>query len=191
MWNSLVNGSSRLTLAVALGITMLVPGRALAQQLKLDQLDRLAPRAKETVNVTLDEGMLQSAGGFLFGQNKPPSETAKQVIAGLKGVYVRTFEFDKPGAYTKDDLDSVRSQLKAPWSRIVSLQDKDESVDIYMWQPGGQSPSGGMAIVVAEPTELTIVNIVGNINLANLASLGDIFGVPLMPGTNPPPPPSR
>src|SRR6187200_2616431 len=117
----LINVSFRtFALAGALSclITAAAPARVYAQgpQLRLDQLDRLASRAKETVNVSLDQSMLQAAGGFLSGQPNTDNDAFKQLISGLKGVYVRTFEFDSDNGYTDADLESIRSQLKAPWS---------------------------------------------------------------------------
>ena len=179
-------------------VTALAPAPVYAQGplLNLNQLDRLASRAKETVNVSLDQSMLQSASGFFSGQPNTDNDAFKQLLSGLKGVYVRTFEFDTDNAYTEADLDSVRSQLKAPWSRMVSVRERAESVDVYMWPEGDHS--GGMAILVADRRELVVVNIVGTINLSQLAALGGKLGVPggldqlgLGGAGNPPPPPSR
>lgn len=176
----LINVSFRsFALAGALACaTALVPAPVYAQgpQLKLDQLDRLASRAKETVNVSLDQSMLQAAGGFLSGQPNTDNDAVKEVLSGLKGIYVRTFEFDSDNAYTESDLESVRSQLTAPWSRMVSVREKSESVDVYMWPQNNQA--GGMAVIVADRRELVVVNIVGTINLSQLAALGGKLGVP-------------
>ena len=37
---------------------------------------------------------------------------------------------------------------------------------------------GGLALIVAEKKELTIINLVGRIDLAQLASLGGVMGIP-------------
>jgi hypothetical protein len=165
----LINVSFRsFALAGALACaTALVPAPVYAQgpQLKLDQLDRLASRAKETVNVSLDQSMLQAAGGFLSGQQNTNNDAVKEMLSGLKGIYVRTFEFDTDNGYTESDLESVRSQLTAPWSRMVSVREKYESVDVYMWPQNNQA--GGMAVIVADRRELVVVNIVGTINWLN------------------------
>ena len=55
--------------------------------------------------------------------------------------------------------------------------------------------SGGLAILVAQPAELTVVNIVGPMDLAKLGALQGQFGIPPLPPapgalpTTPPPPP--
>lgn len=168
---------AKLALVCAFGAVVLLPARASAQgaQLKLDQLDQLASRAKEHVEIALDPQMLAMASGFLTGNQKNLTD----IIAGLKGVYVRNYEFDKERAYSDQDVNSVRAQLKAPWARIVNVQNNSEnkeSVEVYLWPDGPQA--GGLAIVVAAPTELTVVNIVGRIDLAKLAALGGTLGIP-------------
>jgi hypothetical protein len=69
-------------------------------------------------------------------------------------------------------------------------------VEIHSWREN--NASGGLAILVVEPAELTVVNIVGPIDLARLAALQGQFGIPPLssaPGASPPlpsppPPPS-
>jgi hypothetical protein len=151
------------------------PGFAQGAKLRLDQLDRLSGKAKEVVNVNLDENMVQQAAAF---GGKQPDEKTQKVLQGLKGVYVRSFEFNAPGDYSDSDVEAIRAQLKAPgWSRIVSVQEKGELVEVYMW--GGASGPGGLAIIAAEAQELTVVNLIGRVNLAQLAALGEL-GVPML-----------
>jgi hypothetical protein len=153
------------------------PPAAVAQgaQLQLDHLSRLAAQASNVVDVTVDAAMLQLAAG-LMSKEKANDAAIKQLIANLRGVYVRSFEFNRDGAYTDADVDAVREQLKAPWARMVNVRDAGESVEVYVYREGEKS--GGVAIVVAEPRELTIVNIVGPIDLAQLAALGGQLGIP-------------
>ena len=161
---------------------LLFPVLASAQgpQLKLNQLDPLAGRAKETVDVALDPATLRMAGGFLSGRKEAAAEKGglPDLVAGLKAVYVRSYSFEAEGAYSEKDVESVRSQLTAPWTKLVSVrsQKDGESVDVYMWPENGQS--GGMAVLVADPKELTVVNIIGRIDLAQLAAMGGKFGIP-------------
>src|SRR6476661_445233 len=83
-------------------------------------LDKLAERATESVDVTLDASLLQLASEFLSKDNADEVRV-KKIVSKLKGVYVRSFEFDKEGQYSTSDVEAIRSQLKAPgWSRIVS-----------------------------------------------------------------------
>jgi hypothetical protein len=174
---------ARFALACSLAAAaLLVPVRASAQgaMLRLDHLDQLATHAKEHVEVALDSNMLQMASGFLSAAKNASvdAKTITDIVAGLKGVYVRNYEFETEGGYSDQDIQSVRTQLKAPWARIVNVQDngKKESVEVYMWPDG--AVSGGLAILVAEAKELTIVNIVGRVDIAQIAALAGKFGIP-------------
>jgi uncharacterized protein DUF4252 len=153
----------------------LLPDVAFAQggKIQLDFLNRLADKATETVDVTVDSEMLKKSAGFLVGKG---TDTAKlqQVINGVTGVYVKSFKFDAPGAYTNADVEAVRKQVaREGWSRIVGVREKDELTEIYLWKEGGAN--GGLVVISAEANELTVVNIVGNIDLASLAALGPMI----------------
>lgn len=150
-----------------------------AEDLKMPvNIDKLAERAKETVDVTLDESMLQFASGFLSNE-KPDDAEAKKLISKLKGVYVRSFEFDKEGQYAMSDVEAIRQQLKAPvWSRIVSVKGKGENTEVYVHKTGEQIV--GMVVLAVEPKELTIVHIDGPINPEELSHLGGHMGIPEM-----------
>jgi hypothetical protein len=165
---------------------LVVPASALAQgaQLQLGHLDRLASQAAESVNVTIDPAMLKLASAFLKGDRDQAA--LKEMLIGVKGVYVRSLEFDRENVYTPADVEAIRKQLTAPgWERLVAVDSKRqrELVEIYSWREG--NGSGGLAILVAEPKELTVVNIVGPFDLAKLGALQGNFGIPRLPGDRP------
>ena len=150
----------------------------LAQDVKMPvNLDKLAARASDSVDVTLDASMLQLASGFL-SKSDPNEVKVKKLISRLKGVYVRSFEFDKEGQYSLSDVEAIRSQLRAPvWSRIVEVKSlKKENAEIYLKKDGDQI--GGLVVIDAEPKELTIVHIDGAINPEELSELGGHMGIP-------------
>ncbi len=108
-----------LTLAFAVALPVC------AQDVKMPvNLDKLAARASESVDVTLDASMLQLASGFL-SKSDPDEVQVKKLISRLKGIYVRSFEFDKEGQYSMSDVEAIRSQLRA--TRMV----KDCRGEIY------------------------------------------------------------
>jgi len=179
-----MKGTVRATFAVAL-FTLLIPVAASAQdgKLNLSFLDRLAERAKEKQEVTLDESMLKSVAPSLVRPG-PKAEAAKQVLSGLKGVYVRNYEFDNDKAYSMDDIAAIRKQLSAPgWVKIVSNEEKGkgpndwELQEIYLFKQQDGKP-GGLVILNAEPGELSVVNIVVTVAHADLDGFGGILGIP-------------
>ena len=165
---------TRIILVTALAVVLLAPVGAQAQRLQLDSLDRLKPMASESVNIDLDPGLLKFALGFLKG---PDDADAKQMLSELKGIYVRSFEFTS-AVDSARDLDPIRKQLATgSWVRLVGVDSKREGgmVEIYSWRQG--DTSGGLAIVAAEPNEVTVVNIVGAFDLSRLGALKGL-GVP-------------
>jgi len=162
-------------LKAALLTVFLTPLRA--QDFKIPDLERLAERAKETVDVTLDQSMLQLASGFL-SKSDPDEAKVKKLVAKLKGVYVRSFEFEKEGQYSLSDIQFMRAQLKTPgWARIVGVKSiQGENTEVYLHKVG--DTIGGLVILAAEPKELTIVHIDGPINPEELSELSGNFGIP-------------
>lgn len=157
------------------------PTRAQDARLKLAQLEKLSVKAVEVNSVTLDGDMLQLAAKFLdMDKDDPESEQVKSLIKNLKGIYVKNFEFDQPNQYSASDVEEIRSQLAAPgWNKIVESRDKraNENNEIYVMKDNHNNVAG-VAILVAEPKELTVVNIVGPVDLDKLSALGGKFGIP-------------
>jgi hypothetical protein len=154
-----------------------VTTRAQGAKLQLDQLDVLANRASDTVDVKLDEHLMQTTAKFFSGKD-PDDAEIREVLKGVKGIYVKRFEFEKDGEYSQADLESIRSQLRNPgWNRIVSVGSKKEiSIEVYLMQNGDQIE--GMAVLGIGARELTVVNIIGPVDLDKLSKLEGNFGVP-------------
>ena len=150
-----------------------------AQEIKIPaNIEALSAKAVHTVNVTVDAGLLQLAGRFLSSAD-PEQRIAKNIINNLKGVYVRSFEFARPGEYSERDLDSVRSQLKSPaWSRMASVRSTRDGEDLDVFLKREDDKIAGVVVIAAQPTQLTVVNIEGPIDLDQLARLGGQFGIP-------------
>ena len=148
-----------------------------AQQLKLN-LDHLAAKAADSVDINLNGSLLQFAAKFLDNKN-PDEAKVKKLIAGIEGIYVRSFQFKSDGAWAQSDLDSIRNQMKAPaWNRIVGFKSTTEGANAEVYVNMDKEKVLGVAIVVAEPREFTVVNLSGTIDLESLADLSGHFGMP-------------
>jgi Domain of unknown function (DUF4252) len=141
-----------------LSLALLIP--ACAQTLDIN-LDALAAKAKQKAEVTLEGSMLTQA------LEKVPGNV-KGVTGNLSRLVVRHYEFDKPAQYTDADLDGIRKQVSnaSGWSQVISTKEEHESVDIYMLNQNGKP--GGFLLIAAEEKELTVVHVVGSIDLASL-----------------------
>jgi uncharacterized protein YejL (UPF0352 family) len=146
-------------------------------RIQTSQLDALAAKAADTVDVNIDERLMQLTAKFLSSKDNDEAK-AKEIINGLKGIYVKSFEFENEGQYTDADIESIRSQLRNPaWNKIVNVSSKKEgSVEVYLMQTGNQI--SGLALLATDPKEVTVVNIVGPVDLDKLVQLEGQFGIP-------------
>lgn len=132
----------------------------------------IAAHASDVSEVTLDKSMLSFAGQFMDNDDK----SVKSLVAGLDGIYIRNYKFAKEGAYTKEEIDQLRAYFTngGEWKSLVkerSLKD-GESSDIMIKIVNGQNH--GMFILTAEPKEISIVFILGPIQMDELKHLNGL-----------------
>jgi hypothetical protein len=166
--------------AVPIVLALLTPQAWAAPnpRLVLPEFSQLAQKATDSVTITLDPALLAMAGRFL-NANDPEDAATKEILKGLRGIYVRSYTFDKDAEYRQADIDAIRSQLSAPgWNRLVETKSRKTraNVDIYIMMDNNQAI--GLALIASEPRQFTIVNIVGAIDLEKLHKLEGQFGVP-------------
>src|SRR5215203_792836 len=105
-------------ITLALTLTVAVP--ASAQRINLD-FPGLAEKAEEVVDVTLDASMLRLAAKFLSGHDSD-ERAIREMINGLEGIYVRSYEFAREGEYDRSLIDKVKSQLGSTWKPLVTVR---------------------------------------------------------------------
>ena len=174
----------RFRLAIVVSTFLALPALASAAdpgRVQLPDFSALAKKATQSVDISLDPSLLRMASGAINSDTGTDGAAVNGLIQGVKGIYVRSYTFDNPGEYSKADVKAVQAQLLAPgWQPIVSTHDlkQGSNVDIYVLRRGDHTD--GLVILAAEPKQLTIVNIVGSIDLAKLAQFQGQFGVPKM-----------
>ena len=146
-------------------------------RIQLSGLDHLAAKASQTVDVNVDERLMRIASKLLSEKDADEKEV-KKLVAGLKGIYVKRFEFDMDGQYTLADVESIRMQLRTPgWTRLVNVfSRKDGNLEVYLLFNGEMV--GGLAVLHTDTREFTVVNIVGPVDLEKLSKLDGQFGIP-------------
>lgn len=169
-------------LATPLIALLLIAGSAVAtsaqdSRLRLDSLDHLAAKASQSVDVNIDEKLIRIALK-VFSDNDPEEREVKKLVAGIKGIYVKSFEFETDGQYTAADIETIRTQLRGPgWTRLVNVMSRKEgNLEVYLLMNG--ETVGGLAVLSNDLRELTVVNIVGPVDLDKLAKLEGQFGIP-------------
>lgn len=150
-------------------------------QLQIDSLEPLAAKAEKIVDVSLPDALLRLIPVEKIHSSDVDVKDLKAIIAGLRGVYVKDFEFTAPGAWTQADIEPIRAQLKAPgWTRFVNVVDKREgrNVEVYLMTAPQGARVEGLAVLALEPKQLTVVNIIGIIDIEKLSKLEGQFGIP-------------
>ncbi|HEX4321884.1 MAG TPA: DUF4252 domain-containing protein [Acidobacteriaceae bacterium] len=169
---------------LALGIAVGGGAWALGQAGQSDQLPppspiekTLADRAKHVTEVTLDKNMLAFASKFMDKDDE--DEGTKEMVKNLRGVYVREYEFDKDHSYTSEELEGLRKYMQgSDWSPMVHERTKGspEATDVYVKLIDGKMQ--GLYVLDAEERELSLVLILGPIDVDKLSDLGGNFGIP-------------
>ena len=161
-------------------LTALMSFAALAQnaRLQIDHIDRLFPNAVETIDVRVDCALLQIASKFL-DKNRANEAQVREILNVLKGVYVKGVEFDQANQFTEQDVEAVRQQLNAPgWSRVVGVRSKrdGENVEVSLMINNGLIE--GIGVLITDPKQLMVVNVVGPIDPEKITELRGSFGIP-------------
>jgi len=150
-----------------------------AGRLRLESLEKLAPKAAEAVNIEIDGILIKFAGSMLSDEDAD-ERAVKELITSLRGVYVRSYEFKSAGEFAEADVAAVREQLRAPgWSRVMDVKSKGLDFgegEVYLATAGGRVE--GFALLLVQPREVTVVNIVGALDLDKIRRLGDNFKLP-------------
>jgi hypothetical protein len=158
-------------LAVIAGTLLAPPGSAQKLELKLDAI---AARASEKAEVDLDGALLKLAMQHGLAQkDKDGKPLAGDLLSGLQEIHVRSYDFDKAGAFSDQDLEPLRKQVSggSGWSRVVNVKEKAESVEVFVHSQGDKVSS--CLILAAEAKELNVVYIMGTLTLAQMKELVD------------------
>jgi Domain of unknown function (DUF4252) len=176
---SFIKYSMKLALLTALP---LIATSAMAQdaaRLHFDKLNALDARAKDVVEVTIDGKLLDLAKRATVKVNDPDAKRIGQAISGLKGIYVRVYNFEHENEYNVADVEQIRSELNAPgWERLANVRSKqnNQKVDVYTMFTGDQM--SGAAVVISDAKSVALVNVVGVIDIETLVELSGKFNIP-------------
>jgi len=153
-----------------------LPAAAQQERLQLDHLNRLAGQATEAVEVNLDQTALRALAKLsLLGERD--RAILGDVTSRLRGVYVRSYEFEREGEYSPQDIETVRAQLRAPgWARIVQVGGRNGSDDeVYLKQGSGEVDA--YTVISTAPKNICVINVVGPLRLDEINVLDPEFGI--------------
>ena len=168
-----------ISIALVAAVCGAAPVHAQNARLQIDHLDKLFPKAVETVDVNIDGSLLLMASKFLRS-DKADEAAVKEIVQALKGVYVKGVEFDKEGEYSDADVESVRQQLSAPgWERIVGVRSKrdGQNVEVFL-MISNDAVIEGIGVLISDPKQVMVVNVVGPLDPEKINNLRGQFGIP-------------
>jgi len=102
-----------------------------------------------------------------------------EVLRGLNLVRVNVIGLDDQN---RDEVEkrvkAIRAQLDTQgWERVVTAQQKNEDVGVYIKTRGGDAVSGVVVTVLTGGKEAVLVNIVGDIQPEKLALVGERLNI--------------
>lgn len=174
----IIKNLSRLILPLMIA-AFAVSAAAQDARLHFERLNGLETKAAEVVEVNVDGKLLDLAKRVL---TKVKDQDAKKVgvaINGLKGIYVRVYNFQNENEYNIAEVDEVRAQLNAPgWERLANVRSKknNQKVDVYTMFAG--DTMSGVAVVISEAKSVALVNVIGPIDIDLLMELSGKMNIP-------------
>jgi hypothetical protein len=161
---------------------VLLPLAASAQQdarLRFEKLNGLETRARDVVEVNIEGKLLDLAKRVLAKMKDQNAQKVGQAINGLKGIYVRVYNFENDNEYNPSDVEEIRAQLQTPgWERLANVRSKrnNQKVDVYTMFSG--DVMSGVAVVVSESKSIALVNVIGPIDIDLLMELSGKMNIP-------------
>ena len=161
----------RILAAVGLAFPLLVAAAEPTGRLDLPAFSHLQSKASEVVDITLGTWPLALASKLMEADD-PESREIKKLISGIKSIVVRSYEFDADFAYSKEDVDTVRAQLATPgWTQLAQVRKQKQAQEVDVYAALDDERITGFAIIASEPRKFTILNVVGAIDLDQIAKL--------------------
>ena len=161
--------------------SMAVVADAQDAKLHFEHLNALESKARDVVEVNVDGKLLDLAKRVTAKLNDKDARTVGQAISGLKGIYVRVYNFAEPNQFDMSDVDQIRNELNNPsWQKVANVRSKlrDQKVDVFTMFTGDQM--SGAAVVMSDTKTIAVVNVVGIIDIETLVELSGRMNIPKM-----------
>jgi Domain of unknown function (DUF4252) len=159
---------------------LLLPLLASAQapQITVPSFVDLKATAADSVELTVGPLLLGMAG-WLIDAHDQDSANLKKTVLGLRSVQVRHYQFRESFVYPKADLDALRTQLSQPgWSQLVKVRDRQKKEDVDIYVALDNRVVSGVTIIASGERELTIINVIGKVDLDQIDGLRKTFASP-------------
>lgn len=167
--------------SLALAMMLSVPAWGFTSA-KLDiDTEELKSQADEVVEVNLDGKTLEE-GSKLLAVRSGISNSFKSVLGSIKGIYRFTYRFALGNPYEIDAMENLHRQMTdGGWAPMIDVQNQKENtgLTVYSFTSEDDAPNG-ITVISNDPSEITVLNLVGDVDLEALATVGETLGMPVM-----------
>ena len=113
---------------------------------------------------------------FVSMMSSSESPETADLISKLKGIRVMMYAMDENVDAARDQFSEVKGKLKSSgWEPIVQVNEEDEQVMIYMKMDGDNME--GLTVMVVDEEEAVFVNVIGQLNPAELGKVMETLDV--------------
>ncbi len=145
-------------------------------RLRIDSLSHLAENASEYVEVNLEGPALRTTLGLLYMERSAVGTSLRSLLSEQEAIYIRSFQFEKAGEYSPSDLTEIRAQLTGKgWSKINRRLSNLGCADLELYAYSETGSTRGLAVICSEPSELTVINLIGPIKIERLEQLSALI----------------
>ncbi len=150
-------------------------------KIDVSHLAALEDKAASVIDVNVDRRTLRLAEKF-FKNDDPDEKAIKELIAGIEGITVKIFEFEKEGEYQASDYQMLKTQIdnNPGWIKLAGVRSKKKdmiNIEVSIMTDENDNLLG-VAIIAAEKEHLAVINIIGTFDLAKIRDLSGKFNIP-------------
>jgi len=172
-----MNSLLRTSAAIATGLALLLPLAADTTEpgyVDLGHFSR-SPDGGQFVEVNLKGSLLAMA--VKVAETEEPE--VAELLRGIHAVRVNVVGVnDSNRQELTDRVETLRATLSTGgWERVVTVQEKDQDVGVFLKTQGSDSIQGVVVTVLNGKDQAVFVNVVGNIQPEKIAQLGEHFGI--------------
>ena len=164
-------------LAIGLGALLALPAAAQEDTLKafpgyVDFGELNSTFGEPTVQISIGASLLNLVGSLSAEEDPEAAELFKK----LNGVRVNVFETEAMAEGAVDLVKDISNKLSASgWESVVTVNSADEQVRVFM--KINAETVDGITVMAVEENEAVFVNVIGNINPAELERVMKNFDV--------------
>jgi len=140
----------------------------------LDKYITIPTEAETSIEVFLKAPLLRMVSAATRGDEPELAE----MIDGISLIRVQGFSVEVENlARVREEIAALSSRMEENgWERVARIREGDELIHVYL-KTSGEGVDGLMMMGFEEPDEVVFVNIVGDIDPAQIGRLGSKFNI--------------